>query len=71
MKNLWLGALSKLGMAYWLTVFVEGAEQPAYCFGPFGTASAAVSAQERCFQSLLTGSVQASRILTARVSMEP
>ena len=70
MKNLWLGMLSKLGLAYWLTVSVDGAEQSAYCFGPFGTAAAALSAQERCFQSLLTGSINANRILTARISME-
>lgn len=71
MKNLWLGMLRKLGLAYWLTVSVDGAEQSAYCFGPFGTAHAALSAQERCVQSLLTGSINASRILTARISMEP
>lgn len=71
MRDLWLGILSKLGLAYWLTISVDGADHPAYCFGPFGTASAALSAQTRCCQSLMTGTINASRILLTRVSMEP
>jgi hypothetical protein len=71
MKDLWLGLLKQLGLAYWLTVTVEGSEQNAYSFGPFGTAASALSAQERCCRSLLQGQGSINGIRHVRISMEP
>lgn len=72
MKDLWLSLLKQLGLAYWLTVTIDGPEQNAYSFGPFGTAASALSAQERCCHSLLRGQQGSiNGIRTVRISMEP
>ena len=68
MQNFWVSLLNKLGLAYWVSVTDE--HQNRYTFGPFASASHAISLQERCCQALLEKETGITAITSVRVSME-
>lgn len=70
-KTLWTGFLKQLGLAYWVTITLEGRQKNAYSFGPFSSAGAALSAQRHCCQSLLEQTTESISIKSIRISMEP
>ena len=68
MQNFALSLLKSLGLAYWVTVM--DSSQKKYTFGPFTSASHAISLQERCCQQLRDGVADIGAIISVRVSME-
>ena len=68
MQKIVLSLLKTLGLAYWISVI--DADQNRYTFGPFASASHAVSLQERCCQALLEKEPGIKAIRSIRGSME-
>ncbi len=68
MRQLWLDFLKTLGFAYWVTV-ADGTNK-TYCFGPFGSAGAAIAAQDDCCRTLLQNQTGPVYIKSVRISTE-
>lgn len=68
MQNFGLSLLKSLSLADWVTV--TDSSEKKYTFGPFASASHAISLQERCCQQLQDGVADIGAITSIRVSME-